>query len=327
MQARAEGELERFYASLAATGLVHRLVELARDEDLGVPSEGGEGLSWTGDLTTAACIDGRQRARAHVVARREGVVAGLACVPTVVEVFGGRVSVRFKARDGDRVKAGSVLALLDGPLAEILELERTLLNLVGRLSGVATQTARHVAVIPQGSRTKVYDTRKTTPGLRVLEKYAVRCGGGASHRLGLHDAVLIKDNHLAGVSDAELGAFVAAAAAKARAMARPSFVEVEVDRLEQLDALLTLPPGVVNIVLLDNMGPEKLREACARRDRAQPRLELEASGGITLETLGEVAKVGVDRVSLGALTHSAVSLDVALDIDEGMARGARAEAR
>jgi nicotinate-nucleotide pyrophosphorylase (carboxylating) len=203
---------------------------------------------------------------------------------------------------------------------ELLTLERTMLNLVGRLSGVATQTARYVHAMRSANgeapRAKLYDTRKTTPGLRVLEKYAVRCGDGHSHRMGLFDAVLIKDNHVAGLSPAELPAYVRQASERARELAGGTlqFVMCEVDELEQLDALLTLPRGVLDIVLLDNMGVERLREAARRRDQMAPWLELEASGGVTIETIGAIATTGVDRISVGALTHSAVQLDVAMDM-------------
>jgi nicotinate-nucleotide pyrophosphorylase (carboxylating) len=323
--------LEEFYAMLARTGLVRRLVELAADEDLGILGERDESgrtsgrarvgreatpLEYCGDITTDASIPPDARASARVVARGAGVIAGLATVPVMLDVFTTDVRVTTHARDGQGVEAGAVLATLEGPTDEVLALERTLLNMIGRLSGIATQTSRYARAMGTGHRAGLYDTRKTTPGLRVLEKYAVRCGGGKSHRLGLHDAVLLKDNHLAGVGVGELAAFVARVAERARALSGghgPTFVECEVDSLEQLDALLALPKGVLDIVLLDNMDISGLREACARRDSRAPWLELEASGGVTLETIGEVARTGVDRISVGALTHSAVQLDVALD--------------
>ena len=166
-----------------------------------------------------------------------------------------------------------------------------------------------------GCRARLYDTRKTTPGLRVLEKYAVRCGGGFCHRIGLFDAVLIKDNHIAGVSVTELPRAIQRAATLARVKSHPAFVEVEVDTLEQYEALLTLPPGTVDIILLDNMSCELMSHAAKRRDEVNPGLELEASGGITLETIGPVSRTGVDRISVGGLTHSAVVLDVAMDVE------------
>lgn len=308
----ASESLDGLYRRLHGTGLVRRVIELARDEDLGPAGV---------DATSTACDGMAARSRADLVARQGGIVAGLAVMADVIEVFAADVSLDLRARDGERVEDGHVLARLEGSTLGLLAIERTVLNIVGRLSGVATLTSRFVARVPAGSRARVYDTRKTTPGLRVLEKYAVRCGGGESHRLGLHDAVLIKDNHIAGVRPGGLGAFVERASARARrATPPPGFVEVEVDSLEQLGELLTLPPGTVDIVLLDNMEPAAMREACARRDARAPALELEASGGVSLETIGAIARTGVDRISVGKLTHSAASLDVALDFLPGGTR-------
>lgn len=314
--------LDAFYAALHRDGLVQRLFELAYVEDLGTePSAGIEDAAPTrypGDITTDACVDVDAQGQARVVARSEGTLAGLACVPDLLEVFCDQVALQAHARDGDRIEAGQAVATLEGELVEILRVERTLLNLLGRLSGVATLTQRYVRAMRAGgaSRAGLFDTRKTTPGLRVLEKYAVRCGGGSTHRLGLYDAVLIKDNHLAGVPVRALAEFVRARVARARELARGmplSFVEVEVDTPAQFDALLTLPAGIVDVVLLDNMGVAQLRDAARLRDARNPGLLLEASGGITLETIGAVAQTGVDRISVGAITHSAVQLDLGLD--------------
>jgi nicotinate-nucleotide pyrophosphorylase (carboxylating) len=325
--------LPQLYKQLAATGLVRRLLELARDEDLGPMESPWRGRArvdphpspqkmsdhrWaSGDITTAACIEADQMGEASLVAREAGVVAGLECVGDLLDLFAPGSSFEPSAADGDAVRAGDLLGVLRGPLDEILELERTMLNLLGRLCGVASQTARYLEAMNRGGRVKVklLDTRKTTPGLRVLEKYAVRCGGGYLYRMGLYDAVLIKDNHIADVAVSDLAGFVAKAAAAARrAGDPPAFVEVEVDSLEQFRELLTLPAGTIDIVLLDNMGAERLREAVALRDRAQPRLQLEASGGVNLDTIRGIAETGVDRISVGALTRSAVGMDVALDI-------------
>ncbi len=323
--------LPELYAHFARTGLVRRLLELARDEDLGVsPPRARDGRlrGGVGDITTTACIAPGRRAVAHLVARSPGVACGLACVAELRSIFAPGCAVETHASDGERVSGGAVLAVLRGPLDEMLELERTMLNLIGRLCGVATRTAEFVSLLPKGSRAGLYDTRKTTPGWRVLEKYAVRCGGGLCHRVGLHDAVLIKDNHLAGVSVRELAAFVTKASAEAKRLApgAVSFVEVEVDTLDQFRELLVLPRGVMDIVLLDNMGPALLREAASLRNAKAPHLQLEASGGITKDTLAGVAATGVDRISTGSLTHSAVSLDVALDVVEasGSSLGERA---
>jgi nicotinate-nucleotide pyrophosphorylase (carboxylating) len=306
--------LGEFYARLAATGLVRRLLELARDEDLGPGSPR--------DVTSASCIPADQSGVAAIVARVEGVVSGLAALPTLVEVLAPDVRIRTFASDGQWVKERTTLAEVRGPMRQVLALERTTLNLIGRLCGVATKTAQFVAamgdVAADGGRARLYDTRKTTPGLRVLEKYAVRCGGGHSHRMGLHDAVLIKDNHIAGVSVAQLPEYIENASARARALRpAPTFVEVEVDTLEQFAALLTLPTGVVDIILLDNMTTDMLRVASGLRDAQNPTLQLEASGGVRMSTVHEIARTGVDRISVGALTHSAVSLDVAMDIEGG----------
>ena len=325
-------DLGALYRALSGGGLVRRLIELARDEDLGMapapvrpgdtPAKAGlgeaPGSASIGDITTMACIGPDARAEAALVARGAGVVAGLAAVPELLEGFATDCRFEGRARDGQAVAAGTVLGTLRGPMDEVLEAERTLLNLIGRLSGIATRASEFVGALAGAgpTRARLYDTRKTTPGLRMLEKYAVRCGGGFCHRIGLYDAVLIKDNHIAGVGAAELAEFVRAAAARARRLSPgpPAFIEVEVDSLEQFEALLTLAAGTIDIVLLDNMPPVEMVQAGARRDAVNPGLQLEASGGITLATIAAVARTGVDRISVGGLTHHAVSLDVALDI-------------
>lgn len=316
--------LPALYIALSATGLVARLLSIAYDEDLGPSTNGtdhdGHGQP-VGDITTECCIPPSRMARAHLVARKGGVVAGLAVAEETRRLFAPACSINFHTSDGHHVAPGTNIATLHGPLDEILGLERTLLNLVGRLSGIATRTAEFVSKVPSGSIAKVFDTRKTTPGLRVLEKYAVRCGGGFCHRIGLYDAVLIKDNHIAGTSVVDLPRVIAQAAAKARWLgesrnAPPTFIEVEVDSLEQFEALLTLPPRTIDIILLDNMGPDLLCQAARRRDQAAPQLELESSGGVTLDTISAIADTGVNRISIGGLTHSAIVQDVALDVVE-----------
>lgn len=297
--------LPALFAELARGGAIRRLLELARDEDLGA----------AGDVTTAAWSPPHHRIRANIVARREGVIAGLAAAPILLSLFAPHTTLDAHCADGERATPRQSLATLDGPASEVLALERTHLNLLGRLSGIATLTAQYVRAIDRDHHARLFDTRKTTPGLRALEKYAVRCGGGFCHRLGLHDALLIKDNHIAGVSVAELPEFVERAAAAARAAGPLLFVEVEADTLEQVSALLTLPAGVIDIILLDNMTPDQLREAAARRDRANPAIELEASGGVSLGAIAAIAATGIDRVSVGALTHQAVSRDFALDAE------------
>jgi nicotinate-nucleotide pyrophosphorylase (carboxylating) len=295
--------LPELYAALSAGGLVRRLLELARDEDLGQ----------AGDVTSAACVPRDAPGRAVIVTREDGVASGLETVPELLGVFGFDLAFVPRVGDGTRVRAGATLGEMRGSRRGILAVERTVLNLVGRLSGIATRTARFVGAIEPGVRARLYDTRKTTPGLRVLEKYAVRCGGGFNHRVGLYDAVLIKDNHLAGVRDADVGGFVAEAARRARGL-RPAFIEVEVASRAQLEAVLAAGPGLVDIVLLDNMGLDDLRQAVELRDRLAPGIELEASGGVTLDTIGPIARTGVERISVGSLTHGAAALDVALDM-------------
>jgi nicotinate-nucleotide pyrophosphorylase (carboxylating) len=195
-------------------------------------------------------------------------------------------------------------------MRSILVAERTALNFLQRLSGIATLTARYAERIV-GTPAVLLDTRKTTPGWRLLEKYAVRCGGGTNHRLGLYDGVLIKDNHLAALRHGTQGVAEAVAAARSQYGQRVP-IEVEVDTLEQLDVALTAGP---DIILLDNMGPERLRQAIARRDALAPSIRLEASGGVNLDTIAAIAATGIDRISVGALTHSAIALDIGLDYE------------
>jgi len=318
--------LPDLYRHFAQTGLIRRVLELARDEDLGAADNPERDARPTeraplharssGDLTSDGCIAPNRTARAYVIARGGGVIAGLAAIPDLLSIFAPACKAHMLTQDGDHVRAGACLAVISGALDEILGLERTLLNLIGRLSGIATRTDEFARRIPASSHARLFDTRKTTPGLRVLEKYAVRCGGGYSHRIGLFDAVLIKDNHLAGTTPGTIAAFVAAAAEKARASSTPAFIEVEVDTLDQFDALLMLPPKTIDIILLDNMSCEQMAAANLRRIAQRPVLELEASGGVDLQTIASIALTGVDRISVGALTHSATSLDVALDIAE-----------
>jgi nicotinate-nucleotide pyrophosphorylase (carboxylating) len=310
----------------ADTPLARRLLELARDEDLGHPPI---------DQTAALFLDPEAQAAATVVLRSPGTVAGLALAPLVLEVFAADDLVMQQlVDDGTKVNAGTPLLTLSGSAARLVAVERTLLNLLGRLSGIATLTAAFVDAA--GGKADIYDTRKTTPGLRVLEKYAVRCGRGHNHRLGLFAAVLIKDNHLAAsithraqpgatrgnrseilTGPALTGALTSAARAARSAGAghgNPDwFFEVEVDRLDQLEAVLAVEPGLIDIALLDNFSFEDLAIAADRRAAAQPGLRLEASGGVSLATVPAIAATGVDRISAGSLTHAATSLDIGLD--------------
>jgi nicotinate-nucleotide pyrophosphorylase (carboxylating) len=265
-----------------------------------------------GDVTSRVTIPAHARGAARFVARREGVLAGLPVLELAAHRFGVGSWFEPLAADGDRVAPGAAVAFVAGPMREILAFERTALNFLQRLSGVATLTERYVRAVA-GTKAVILDTRKTTPGWRHLEKYAVRCGGGKNHRLGLHDAVLIKDNHLAWrafLGDADP---IAAAVTAARQQAPPGMVvEVEVDSLDQIDRALAVRP---DIVLIDNFPIDAVPEAVRRRDAAAPGVLLEVSGGVNLDTVGPYARAGVDRISVGALTHSAPALDIGLDFE------------
>lgn len=278
------------------------LIRRARAEDLGP-----DGTDVTSDLFIPADL----KAKASVVARQPGYLSGAALLNQVVSTYDTSISVQVATPDGSAIKPGQTVATLTGPLRSILTAERVALNFMTMLSGVATLTARYVEQTA-GTRAKVYDTRKTLPGLRGLQKYAVACGGGATHRMGLYDAVLLKDNHLAQVGDGNLTNAVTDAVQKCRA-AHPGlkFVMIEVDTLTQLEQVLTTG---IDIVLLDNMTTDQLIRAVEMRNRILPGVELEASGGVTLDTIRAIAQTGVDRISVGALTHSAPALDLGLDI-------------
>ncbi|MCZ6837407.1 MAG: carboxylating nicotinate-nucleotide diphosphorylase [Planctomycetota bacterium] len=273
-----------------------------------------EDLGHQGDVTTLSIVDPNQEAQGSIVTRSPGVAAGVSLIPQLVHRLDPKLIFQASIEDGSMFSSGQSIGLLSGSLASMLMVERTLLNFLGRLSGIATLTSTYVETISDTGAV-ICDTRKTTPGLRHVEKYAVRCGGGTLHRLGLHDAALYKDNHLAAYSEAILADVLMRAIEKARAEHDLQFVEVEVDTLEQFDQVLSLPDSMVDIVLLDNMPPEMLCQAVQKRDACNSRIKLEASGGVTLQTVRDIAETGVDRISVGALTHSAPYLDVALDIN------------
>ncbi|MHC5114442.1 MAG: carboxylating nicotinate-nucleotide diphosphorylase [Planctomycetota bacterium] len=295
--------LSELYETLTADGSVRRLAHAARDEDLGR----------VGDVTTASLVAPGSAAEAAVRMRDAGVVAGLRAVPDVLQAFGAEVVFSATMDDGTAVAADTIVATLGGALTDIVTTERTVLNLVGRLCGVATLTRAFVDAVA-GTRTVICDTRKTTPGLRSLEKYAVRCGGATLHRVGLYDAALYKDNHVAHLPAVALAGALEEAITTVRAGRALRFVEVEVDTLDQLRRVLGLPAGLVDLVLLDNMSLGELAEAVGLRDASAPGVGLEASGGVTLDTVADIAATGVNRISVGALTHGATSLDVGLDI-------------
>jgi nicotinate-nucleotide pyrophosphorylase (carboxylating) len=279
-----------------APGLPRHIVEMvvarALDEDLGA----------AGDVTTQATVPATALGTAHLVPRQDGVLAGLPIAAYVFETVGqGRVVVEAGSADGASISAGEVLATVRGPIRDILTAERTALNLLGHLSGVATLTRRWVdAVADTGAQ--IRDTRKTLPGLRLLEKYAVRCGGGVNHRLSLSDAALVKDNHVVAAG----GVVEAFAAVRAAYPGLP--LEIEVDTVEQAKAVIE---AGADLVLLDNMPPASMRAVV---EYARGRAKLEASGGLRLDNAREVAATGVDYLSVGALTHSAPVLDIGLDM-------------
>ncbi|HEY5411934.1 MAG TPA: carboxylating nicotinate-nucleotide diphosphorylase [Caulobacteraceae bacterium] len=271
--------------------LIEPVVRAALAEDLGR----------AGDITSEACVEAEARLRVQFAARAAGVIAGLDCARLAMAAMDPAIRFSAQRRDGDSVGAGEVLARVEGNARAILAAERTALNLLGRLSGVATLTRAYVDQV-KGCKAIIVDTRKTTPGLRTLEKYAVRCGGGVNHRFGLDDAILIKDNHVAACGG--VGRALERAKAAAGHLVR---IEVEVDSLGQLDEALPYAPDVV---MLDNFSLEDLREAVRR---TAGRVRLEASGGVTLQTVRAIAETGVDVISVGALTHSAAVLDIGLD--------------
>ena len=288
-----------------------RLVDAALTEDLG----GGV------DATSEAVVPPQVQGTAALFARRPGMIAGLAVCAEVIRRKAPAVQWQPLAHDGERVFAGQTLGVISGPARDILRIERTCLNFLGRLSGIATLTDQYVSRLA-GTSAQLCDTRKTTPGWRHLEKFAVRCGGGTNHRIGLYDAILIKDNHLAVLR--REGDNPETAARRAIRQARNwiannshllpqgdrTWIQLEVDRLEMLQAALEEQP---EMILLDNLSPAQLAEAVEVRNRIAPNVILEASGGITLDTIAAVAASGVDRISVGAVTHSATNFDIGLD--------------
>jgi nicotinate-nucleotide pyrophosphorylase (carboxylating) len=278
----------------AELGCLNVLIDLALAEDLGDD----------GDVTSQATIPESLRGKAVIIARSPGVLAGLEAAEHVFQRIDPKVAFSASRADGYRLSQGETFATVEGPMRSILTAERTALNFLQRLSGVATLTRQFVDAVA-GLPVKILDTRKTTPAWRMLEKYAVRTGGGTNHRVGLHDMVLIKDNHLA-----SMGGDIRGAIEAARKQFPKLPLEVEVDSLTQLEVALAAKP---DYVLLDNMSVEQMREAVARRNSIAASIQLEASGGVSLQTVRTIAETGVDRISVGALTHSAKALDIALD--------------
>ena len=268
-----------------------------------------EDLGRAGDVTAAACIPEGARMRARFAARKAGVLAGIDCVRLTVLEMDPKASIDLHLKDGDAFEAGAILAEVEADARAFLSAERTALNLLGRMCGVATLTRTYVEAVA-GTGARIADTRKTTPGLRALEKHAVRCGGGLNHRFGLDDAILIKDNHVVvcgGVAQA-----VKAARAEVGHLMK---IELEVDGLDQFDqALAMVAEGQgPDVIMLDNFDNAELAEAVKRRSDAGLKVILEASGGVNLTTVRGIAETGVDVISVGALTHSAPVLDIGLD--------------
>ena len=263
-----------------------------------------EDLGRAGDVTSLATVPENTQARAVVVTRAAGMISGLPLAAATFRKLAPEIEIAANARDGAKVEANSALMTVRGPARAVLAAERVALNLLGHLCGVATATHEFVRRVA-GTRTRICCTRKTTPGLRALEKYAVRCGGGFNHRFGLDDAMLIKDNHIA------VAGGIRAVLERAKAAAGHLVkIEIEVDTLDQLREVIAV--GLADAVLLDNMDVATLRQAVAMVGGKFP---LEASGGITLDSIAEVARTGVDYASSGWITHSAPNLDVALDIE------------
>lgn len=272
---------------------VRRAVEAALAEDLGR----------AGDVTSAATIPADARARLVIAARQPGRLAGLQLAQAAFATLEPTIAFEAETADGDRLSPGQAVARIEGPARAVLSAERTALNFLGHLSGVATATAAFADLIVH-TDAKICCTRKTTPGLRVFEKYAVRCGGGANHRFGLDDAILIKDNHIAVAGSVE--AALDGAKGYAGHLVK---IEIEVDDLDQLDRVIA--HAGADVVLLDNMGPDLLREAVRR---IEGRMVAEASGNVSLDTVVAIAESGVDLISVGRITHSAPTLDLGLDI-------------
>jgi nicotinate-nucleotide pyrophosphorylase (carboxylating) len=282
---------------------VRPIIHMAIAEDLG-----------QGDLTSDLLFKDDTAAKANIISREEIVVCGMEVVREILRLYDPKLKLKVLIEDGKPAYVGAKIGTIEGPIHSMLSSERVMLNFLQRLSGIATTTRKYVRAI-QGTRAKIYDTRKTTPGWRVLEKYAVRCGGGYNHRLGLYDGILIKDNHLAQLGrnfQPKLRKIVR----EARKVKGVKFVAVEVDHVDdQLNYVLEIPG--VDIVLLDNMGQWQLKHAVEMRNAMCGKNKkplLEASGNITLSNVSAIAECGVDRIAVGTITHSAAAVDIGLDL-------------
>ena len=281
---------------------VRPLIQLAINEDLG-----------TGDVTSEILFNDNELDKTYIVSREEIVVCGMEITGEVLRLYDERLKLKIKINDGESAHVGSKLGIIEGPMRSMLSAERVVLNFLQRLSGIATTTRKYVFAV-QGTKAKIYDTRKTLPGWRNLEKYAVVCGGGHNHRYGLYDGILIKDNHLA-----QLGRNFQPKLKKIIENAKKKkdikFISVEVDHVDdQLNYVLEIPG--IDIVLLDNMGQWQLKHAVEMRDAMCGRNKkplLEASGNVSLNNVSAIAQCGVDRIAVGAITHSAIAVDIGLD--------------
>lgn len=281
---------------------VRPLIQMAIDEDLG-----------RGDITTELLFKDSTAARSTIVSREEIVVCGIPVIEEILRLYDERLTLTPHVKDGQSAHVGNKLATIEGPLCSMLSAERVMLNFLQRLSGIATTTSKYVRAV-HGTKARIYDTRKTLPGWRLLEKYAVRCGGGYNHRLGLYDGILVKDNHIA-----ELGknfpAKLRRVIVEAQKLKGIKFIAVEVDHVDhQLNHVLKIPG--IDIVLLDNMGQWQLKHAVEMRDAMcgkDSKPLLEASGNITLDNVSATAHCGIDRIAIGAITHSATAVDIGLD--------------
>jgi nicotinate-nucleotide pyrophosphorylase (carboxylating) len=278
------------------------LIRMAIEEDLGA-----------GDVTSGLLFKDDAVAKANIISREEIVVCGMDIAREILKCYDEKLKLKVRVNDGESAHVGSKLAAIEGPLCSMLSAERVMLNFIQRLSGIATTTRKYVLAI-QGTKAKIYDTRKTMPGWRILEKYAVRCGGGHNHRLGLYDGILIKDNHLAQLGrnfQTKLRKIIC----QAKKVKGVKFIAVEVDHVDdQLNYVLKIPG--IDIVLLDNMGQWQLKHAVDMRNKMCGKNKkplLEASGNITLDSVSAIAQCGIDRIAVGAITHSARAVDIGLD--------------
>lgn len=281
---------------------IQPLIKLALTEDLGEE-----------DVTSKLLFKKDVKSKAHIVSREEIMVCGMPVAAEILKTYDKHLKLKILIKDGQMAHVGSRLGTIEGPMLAMLSAERVLLNFLQRLSGIATTTGKYVRAV-QGTKAKIYDTRKTTPGWRILEKYAVRCGGGYNHRIGLYDGVLIKDNHIAQLGRnfyPKLKKIIA----KARKIKNVKFIAVEVDHVDdQLNYVLKIPG--IDIVLLDNMGQWQLNHAVEMKRKMlglKSKPLLEASGNVTLNNVSAIAQCGIDRIAVGAITHSAVAVDIGLD--------------